>query len=125
MFRKVSNIFVTFLLLVSTTGFSISKHYCGNELVFIKLIGEAKSCCESGTCCHTDSEIVQLRGDFVNAATEVNFDNNLVINIIQFQLQSRFISIEIENRILPLIRFESPPPPKILTKLADLQTFLL
>lgn len=125
MLRKISNIIVSFLLLVSTTGFSISVHYCGEDLVSIKIDGEAKSCCENGMCCHTDSEFVQLDADFLFTSDQVNLENTFIFDIAQLPLELLFQPSGIENVLIPLNRYEYPPPPDIITRLVGLQTFLL
>src|SRR5690606_1502853 len=45
--RKSLHIFLAFLLLFSTTGVAISKHYCGEILQSVSINGETKSCCDS------------------------------------------------------------------------------
>ncbi len=66
MFRKMANIFVLFLFVVSTTGFTISKHYCHGNLVSVSINAEAKSCCgmNGNDCCKNENEFFQLKNDF-------------------------------------------------------------
>ena len=54
------------LFIVSTTGFTISKHYCGGNLVSVALNTNPASCCDmsSCSCCHDESEFLQLKNDF-------------------------------------------------------------
>ena len=47
MFRKISNITVAFILLVSFTGFTVDLHYCKDKLYDVGILSEAMDCCES------------------------------------------------------------------------------
>ena len=113
------------MLLISTTGFSISRHYCGGDLVSVKLIGEAQACCDNADCCHTTSQFAQLEDDFVYSSTEVDFDNSFAFDLIQFPAFLLYNDYGIENEFTYILNFESPPPPTLQTQLASLQTFLL
>jgi hypothetical protein len=42
-------ILIVVMLCVTTTGFSVSKHYCSGELVSLSVNSESESCCGS-TC---------------------------------------------------------------------------
>ena len=66
MFRKTLNIIIAFILLISTTGFTISRHYCGNNLVSVVINSEAKPCCGLDNCCHNESEYFKVNDDFLN-----------------------------------------------------------
>ncbi len=68
MVRKMINIIAVFILLVTTTGITISKHYCGDLLISVALDGKAKSCCEPGcNCCHNEHVTIHLNDDFVGS----------------------------------------------------------
>lgn len=47
MFRKISNITVALILLVSFTGFTVDLHYCKDKLYDVGILSEAMDCCES------------------------------------------------------------------------------
>ena len=64
MLKKISHIILSFMLLVSTMGMTVSKHYCGGELVSVSLFQEAESCCEMDGCCQNESHFYQLKEDF-------------------------------------------------------------
>lgn len=64
MIRRFSHIILALLLLSTTTGMAISKHFCGDSLVSTVLFGEADSCCDSGSCCQNESSFYQLNEDF-------------------------------------------------------------
>lgn len=70
--RKLFHIFLVFFLLLSTTGFAVSRHFCGEVLANVSLSSEPKSCCgaekemPAGSCgeCQSEVEHVLLEDDF-------------------------------------------------------------
>lgn len=61
--KKFLNICIVFLLLFSTSGVAVSKHYCGEILQKIAFNGEEKSCCDSEEmpedCCKNEVSIIK------------------------------------------------------------------
>lgn len=59
--RKIVNIFLVLLLLFSTTGVAISKHYCGEILQSVTVNHSPKSCCDGqdmpDDCCSNEMSI--------------------------------------------------------------------
>lgn len=45
--KKIAVFVLTALLLVATTSFSVSMHYCGKKLVSVKINKPSKSCCKA------------------------------------------------------------------------------
>lgn len=64
MLKRFSHISLSLLLLISTVGIGVSKHYCGDALVDIAFNEEAKSCCDDGACCSNETMVYQLNEDF-------------------------------------------------------------
>jgi hypothetical protein len=64
MVKRISHISLSFLLLIATAGFAVSKHYCGEDLVSVNLFNEAESCCDDGNCCHNETVFYQVGEDF-------------------------------------------------------------
>lgn len=128
MFRKTIHILLIALLLVSTMGFSLSKHYCGTRLVDVKINSEAESCCGGNSCesncCHNETVHLQLKDNFVGS---VNFELNspapseILFSIDFFQLKS--IAEADGNSIF--MHVESPPPKLVTTRLSEIQSYLL
>lgn len=126
MFRKLINIIVSLLLLTTTVGFSISKHYCGEDLISISISHEAESCCDmegENGCCHNETEAYQLNNIFVISPV---LDNSSV-NHIDLLFSLFYITIEdislVEGNSIYQIP-ESPPPINLHTVLSKLQSFL-
>jgi hypothetical protein len=112
------------LLLLSTSGLAISKHYCGGKLVATSVFIEADSCCDSDDCCKNETEVFQLDEDF-SVSTAIELPESIQIDLLVVSLVLLKFSIE-ENSLLNEFLFtDSPPPPKINTSLAKRQTYLL
>jgi len=125
MFRKIANIFVLLLFVVSTTGFTISKHYCHGNLVSVSINVEAKSCCgvSDNGCCENVNEFCQLTDDFA-ATLPLNIVNDFSFDISLFVQESFGLvsTTEIESIYL---NKGFIPPPELSVVLADLQSFRL
>lgn len=66
----ITNIIISTLLLVSTTGLAVSKHYCEGQFVSVELKADAEPCCEDETCCHTETQFIQVENDFLASHTD-------------------------------------------------------
>ena len=64
MLKKVSHIILSVLLLVSTVGVVVSKHYCSGSFVSVSVFNEAESCCGDSDCCHNENQVYQVKTDF-------------------------------------------------------------
>ena len=127
MFRKITHILIATLLLITTMGFSVSKHYCGTSLIEISINSVAEPCCgdvETSGCCHDETEYFQFDEDFVSSVIIENIQ--ITDNDILFPLTIIYIlnaSEEVQKDILNFA--ESPPPTKLQTKLSLFQTYLI
>ncbi|MFV0589847.1 MAG: HYC_CC_PP family protein [Draconibacterium sp.] len=123
MIRKLSHIILATLLLVSTVGMAVSKHYCHNSLVDVSLFAQADSCCDDGGCCTNDNHFYQVKEDFsapvistVPVLAEIDILVQILLNpdiLFPNELTEEF---EITNE---------PPPPTVLEFLAEEQLYLL
>ena len=127
MFRKIIHIALIAVLLVSTMGFSLSKHYCGTRLVDVKINTEAESCCGDGcksNCCHNETLVFQLKEDFVGSVSlELNSPTQTDVLFPLDFLHVEIIAETIEDEII--LRTESPPPKLLDTRLSEIQSYLL
>jgi len=65
MFRKAVHIILTAILVISTTGFTVSRHYCGSHYKSFAIDREAKSCCANPcSACHNVNDFHQLKVNF-------------------------------------------------------------
>ena len=115
MLRKFSHIILSSLLLVSTIGMVVSKHYCGDSFVSTTIYHQAESCCGDSDCCHNETSFYQVKDNFsapVVAAPPVLAE----MDILGHDLFAEILTFEISD---------SPPPPKIQTVLSLKQQYLL
>ncbi|NQU53711.1 MAG: hypothetical protein HQ522_14365 [Bacteroidetes bacterium] len=124
MFKKASHIILSLLLLTTTIGVAISKHYCGGNLISTSFFTEAKSCCDSDDCCKNESEVFQLDEDFSPISiTEIPVTVELdLFSFAMLILDEEIVSTEQKQEF---IVSDLPPPPKIQTALSQRQTYLL
>jgi hypothetical protein len=65
--KNISNILVSLILLVATTGIVVNKHYSAGKLFSVSLYAEAESCCADGDlcgCCDVETDVAQLKTEF-------------------------------------------------------------
>jgi hypothetical protein len=108
MFKAFLNIIIAVNLFVTTTGFTISRHYCGNTLSSIAIDRKAPSCCDS-SChkCHTEEHFVKLEQDLT---TPVHFEK---LQIAQLDLMVPMFIIFDQEPVnnFQVVAFKSESPP--------------
>ena len=124
MLKRISHIILSVLLLTTTMGMAVSKHYCGNTFVTVKIFGEAKSCCGDSDCCHNENHFFKVNDDF-SAAQIQDLPQLAETDILGHELFSFEKAAEGENNLTPIIFVDSPPPPKIQKVLSLKQSYLL
>ncbi len=122
MLKKISHITLAFLILVTSVGFTFSKHYCGSTLKSVSIVVAPEPCCEipSG-CCHDETTTIKLENDFSFNVVMVDISNFIVEKpTLTYLLQ---VSLAVTKTITHTIH--KPPPLTIQTILSSLQTYLL
>jgi hypothetical protein len=108
MFKIFGNIILAAYLLISTTGFTVSKHYCGGEMTNVAVNHEAASCCGGGCDkCHTENEFVKLDEDLV---APVHFETPQIAQV-DLMLAPVFLFDQAVVSETPLFAFRSESPP--------------
>lgn len=75
MLKKITHIIIVVLLLVTTMGMTIDKHYCGTRLVSVSILNEIESCCDiTDDCCLNDSETYKLSVDYTYSQINTDFN---------------------------------------------------
>lgn len=74
MLKRVGHILIILLLLFGTTGLTITKHYCGSNLIKTEIFSTPDNCC-NGNCpgCHNEKVSFRITDQFENAQAHVNF----------------------------------------------------
>ena len=115
---------MSFLLITSTVGISISRHYCGGNLINVSVFSEAESCCGDADCCHTENSFVQVKENFVSSAiTDSGSIHQFELSILELPVSFEDFSVESES--YEFFVAESPPPLLTPCKLSLLQTYLI
>jgi hypothetical protein len=122
MFRTISHIILSLILLISTMGLTIDKHYCGTRLVSVSIFDEPESCCDmTGGCCHNDTETYKLSADYTVSQLNVDFTQApLKIPALEFF----YVSL-LDGRSSDIGSSVFIPPRKLRTTLSIFQTYRL
>lgn len=112
MLKNFSHIILSALLLVSTMGVVISKHYCSGSFVSASVFHEAKSCCGDSDCCQNEDSFYQVKDDF-SAPAVLAAPILAELDILGHDLFAELI-LELPETENSSFRFtDSPPPPTI------------
>jgi hypothetical protein len=72
--KKIAHIGIVFLLLISTSGITLYKHYCSGSLISESVIIPAKNCCcNHCKACHNETTLFKIIDNFEVSGTETNF----------------------------------------------------
>ena len=125
MLRKISHIISAILLLVTSMGLAVSKHYCHGEFVSVSIFHEADSCCDMQGCCQNENHFYQVKEDFSSPViTTIPVLAELdVLGHDLLAIESLLTEPESENTAT--ITDYSPPPKNIQTVLSLKQVYLL
>lgn len=127
--RQIVSLLLLFSVLVSSTGFTLTKHFCGGELAHVAVGNEVKPCCSDDEqqdmpddCCHDESERALLDDSQLDYQTLqlqplTFFTVSVLAHFLQFYSEVPVVS--------PLwTAFHSPPLPGISVYLR-VQSFLI
>jgi hypothetical protein len=108
--KKFGHILMILLLLISTAGVSINKHYSGGELFSTAIFTEAESCCETPCgCCKETSEFVQVKADYIASVFDLQDATQLDL---LFSILPVLINFEVPTNIVSnLIAWDTSPHP--------------
>ena len=127
---KIIHGFLTAVLLMATSGFTLHKHYSGNSLYDIGLLNEAETCCTTGVddarcdCCHDVKEFHKLDVDVVVPADIEMQVQQIDLLDVSLPQNSRLFTSEVES-FVNLIQLKLPPPRVVPDISTDLQVFIL
>lgn len=121
MLKKSIHISISILLLLATTGITVSAHYCGDNLRSLALVSIPVSCCDDASCCHTETHFYQIDDDFTFPGAEIKFISDH--QVISYPHLKEAVPMA-EKSISPLYK-DIPPHPRIRSYLAMIQSFLL
>jgi hypothetical protein len=126
MLRTFSHIILSLVLLVSTIGMAVSKHYCGGELASVSIYqnDDDDSCCDMDNCCHDEKEVYQVKGDYSVPAIST-LPMLAELDVLGHNLFAGENLLALENESVTPTECESPPLLPIQKTLAVKQVYLL
>jgi len=138
MLRKAIHIVLACFILVSTTGFTISLHYCHDQIYDLAVFAPAHSCCEAGsgaTChapgnmdtskhCEDESIVVESTDDYVGSSFTFDLENTHSIDLLLtahviFHVQGA------DDEVLIEPPWHKEPPPFQEVVLSQIQSYLI
>jgi len=122
MIKKATHIIMILFLLLATSGITISKHYCGSNLRSVSLITVPDPCCDTEGCCHTDTDIFQVKDDFSISALNFDFDN---VSVDVLPVKYIVSTPGLADKMAKNIYHDIHSPPGIRNVLALVQSFIL
>ena len=108
---------MAFLVLLSTMSFTVEKHYCGDFLVDVSIIGNAVSCdmkmdtSEPENCCK--DEIYHIEGQDKlqkNSTDDLSLNQQKLITAFAISYQTFFVDVDLEKEFYK--DFSSPDIPQ-------------
>jgi len=126
MLKTFSHIILSLILLVSTMGMAVSKHYCGGELVSVSLNENSSddSCCDMDNCCHNETQVYKVKEDFSSPGI-TTLPVLAELDILGHDLFVTEGLAEPDSENSTLFVEDSPPSKTIQTVLALKQVYLL
>nr|NQU90294.1 hypothetical protein [Bacteroidota bacterium] len=124
MFRKIGYIILSALLILTTVGFNISRHYCGDKLVAVSIDLPTEPCCNDmeNECCHDDNMLVIFKVDFTKpVAGELSISDLDLFGTLNKELVNEYANFYLPANIIT----DPSPPPGTHLFLAKIQSYLL
>lgn len=122
MLHKLSNVILSLVLLLSTTGLTIDKHYCGDSMVSYSLFGKAQSCTGMDeSCCHHETNTYKLTVDYTAPVFNMSFEQNYHM----MPPPATVYALTLLDGFCIQDQYGSDPPPFSHTSLTSLQTLRL
>jgi hypothetical protein len=139
MFRLISHIILSGLILLSLTGLTVNLHYCQDTLYDIALNSPAESCCENGAHehhCHPDPDMdnsnhcddetikVESTDDFFVSSYSFDFDDVNHIDLFNRTLLFLENKLTANNTESEVLNYKKPPTLSEVV-LSQIQSFLI
>ncbi len=77
MLKKTANILLVLVFLITSMGFSITQHYCGNRLISVSL-KHVGNCCKNCNQCHSKVTRIKITDSFFSGGGNSTLTNNSV-----------------------------------------------
>ena len=109
MLKRILHIVLVLLLAVATTGFTIDKHYCGNQLLSVSIF-KADKCSCGGPCkdCHTNVKQVKVSDNY--CVPEVIHLQEPISSDLLFVYNNAFFNLTYSAEVTDFFMLKEPPP---------------
>lgn len=123
--KPIISILLASMVLVSTSGVGITKHFCGSRIASVSLFGDAGCSCgvmeDDSNCCHSEREFFQLDDDFSVAPVQtLSLSSASIISVFVYHLSLDF---DESNKLVAYLNYKPPIPDKDIPVL--IQSFLI
>ncbi len=115
--KKVIHLFIATILVISSIGVVINKHYSGGELFSTAIYVDAESCCNTSCCCEKPVNNCTEERDYYRLVTDYVIPQNPELNHDDFPecLNESFFDTKISlfydsEAINMALRIVKPPP---------------
>ena len=103
MFKKVAHILIVSLLLISTSGISMTRHFCGNTLESFSIYGTPHRCCDS-SCdkCHNKHTFKKVTDEFTGSGVSIvdfKADSHSINAIVIFNISDHLVARDVRAYI--------------------------
>jgi hypothetical protein len=87
MIKKAGHILIIFLLLLGATGLTITRHYCGKNLIRTTIFSSPDNCCK-GSCpfCHNEKITFRITDNFETSQVRIDFNEGFKTLLNQHSL---------------------------------------
>lgn len=121
--KKLLHITLTILLIVSTMGLTINKHYSNDKLFSTSIFFEAEACCEIPCgCCDDESVLIKVENDYLSSSLEI--EDISFVYLFDSKLTFDWVNIPSFYGIIHNIS-DNLSPPKYGDYISLIQSFLL
>ena len=126
MSERFNHIVLSLLLLVGTTGLTLSAHYCGGELYSFKIFGGASDCCADTDCstCSDNSFIFGFSDEYIVSNSQIKFYSFTFYKVHFIGFLAGSNSYHNSNNRQSIIHYKTQPP-GLKQSLSIMQSYLL
>lgn len=116
MVHRIGNIILALLVLCTTTGFVVNKHFSDGELYSVSLFDEAESCCQNEQdqmdTCHNESDVYKVK-DYFRASSSISIQAEFkTILYPAYIIEISYISYIKVLNLFPDLKLLKPKIPK-------------
>jgi hypothetical protein len=110
--KAALSILLSVLVLIATSGVAITKHYCGNRVASVSVLGDGGCTCgsmdENSNCCHSERAFFQVDDDFSVAPVQsLSIASNSLIALVACQIQ---FELDGESVSFSFLHYKPPIP---------------